>query len=199
MNNLNPTFIYLTREDYHQHIAWQSTLQDKISLNASLSKYPIENAFMNGNIPLSDLKCGVYGMTHPERLHTTCEGCKKYIFKSLLDTITNCTKGNALISKIELLHYTLYFEWSRNSERVKPQSAGRNGLMNHSKVTRLERRGNLFCLLCLCHTEAIKPKLSEKLREHLISINKLYKCLKLYCPMEEWFHESNLKEEVLAS
>jgi hypothetical protein len=56
-------------------------------------------------------------MTPPERLHTTCEGCTKYIFESLLDTITNCTVGNALIREMELLHYTLNFEWSRNSTK----------------------------------------------------------------------------------
>ncbi len=32
-----------------------------------------------------------------------------------------------------------------------------------------------------------------------MSINKFYKCLKLYLSMEEWFHEPNLKEEVMAS
>jgi hypothetical protein len=129
--------------------------------------------FMNDNIPPFDLKCGVYGMTPPERLHTTCEGCTKYVFKSLLDTITNCTKGDALIIEMELLHYTLHFKWSRNSERDYPPSAGRNGLMIHSKVSRLERRGNLLCLLCLSHIDAIKPKLHEKLREQSILINKL--------------------------
>ncbi len=71
--------------------------------------------------------------------------------------------------------------------------------MNGSKVTGSERRGNLLCLLCLSHTDAIKPKLTEKLREQSISMNKFLKCLKLYLSMEEWFHESNLKEEVLAS
>ncbi len=93
MNNLNPTCIYLTREVYHQHIAQESTSQDKTNLDSSLSRHPIRNAFMNDNIPLSDLKCGVYCMTPPERLHITCEGCTKYILKSLLDTITKCTKG----------------------------------------------------------------------------------------------------------
>jgi hypothetical protein len=71
--------------------------------------------------------------------------------------------------------------------------------MNHSKVIGSERRGNLLHLLCLSHTNVIKPKLTEKLREQSILINKLLKCLKLYLSMEEWFHESNLKEEVLAS
>jgi hypothetical protein len=102
---------------------------------------------MNPEVPLSDLECGIYGMTPPERLHTTCEGVTKYIFESLLDTIAKCTEGNALIRQMELLHFTIHFQWSRNSERDYPRSAGRNGLMNASKVTGSERRGNLLCLL----------------------------------------------------
>jgi hypothetical protein len=71
--------------------------------------------------------------------------------------------------------------------------------MNGSKVTGSERRGNLLCLLCLSHTDAIKQKSTGKLREQSMSMNKFLKCLKLYLSMEKWFHESNLKEEVLAS
>jgi hypothetical protein len=93
---------------------------DRINMDALLSKNPIINAFMNPEVPLSDLECGIYGMTPPERLHTTCEGSTKYIFESLLDTITKSTEGNALIRQMELLHFTLHFEWSRNSERDYP-------------------------------------------------------------------------------
>ncbi len=95
-------------------------------------------------------------------IHTTCEGCTKYILESLLDTIMKCSEGNALIREMELLHYTLHFEWSRNSERDYPQSAGRNvWLMSHSKVSGSERRGNLLHLLCLSHTDSIKPRFCE--------------------------------------
>ena len=96
-------------------------------------------------------------------------------------------------------HFTLHFEWSRNSERDYPRSAGRNGLMNGSKVTGSERRGNLLCLLCVSHTDAIKQKLTEKMREQSISMTKFQKCLKQYLSMEEWFHGNNLKEEVMNS
>jgi hypothetical protein len=72
---------------------------------------------------------------------------------------------------MELLHYTLHFEWSRNGERDYPQSAGRNGLMSHSKVSGLKRRGNLLCLLCLSHTDTIKPKLHEKITG-AVNLNK---------------------------
>lgn len=123
MDNSDPTCIYLKRDDYHQHILMRSSLEaqrDRLDMDASLSKNPIINAFMNPEVPLSDLECGVYGMTPPERLHTTCEGVTKYIFESLLDTITKCSEGNSLIRQMELLHFTLHFEWSRNSERDYP-------------------------------------------------------------------------------
>ncbi len=115
MDNSNPTCIYLKRDDYHQHIAMQSTLEaqhDRLNMDAPLSKNPIINAFMIPEVPLSDLGCGIYGMTPPERLHTTCED----IFESLLDTITKSTEGNALIRQMELLHFTLHFQWNRNAE-----------------------------------------------------------------------------------
>ena len=204
MDNANPTCTYLKRHDYHGHISLRSCLEgtrEKLDLDSSLSKNPIRNAFMNENVPLSDLTCGIYRMTPPERLHTTCEGCTKYMFESLLKTILNCTDGCNLIREIENEHFTIHFEWSRNSERDYPRSAGRNGLMNQSKVNGSERRGNLLRLLCLSHTDAIKDSLSTNLRSQSrpISFLKFQKCLKLYLSMEEWFHDSNLKEEVSAS
>ena len=204
MDNANPTCTYLKRHDYHGHISLRSCLEgtrEKLDLDSSLSKNPIRNAFMNENVPLSDLTCGIYRMTPPERLHTTCEGCTKYMFESLLKTILNCTDGCNLIREIENEHFTIHFEWSRNSERDYPRSAGRNGLMNQSKVNGSERRGNLLRLLCLSHTDAIKDSLSTNLRSQSrpISFLKFQKCLKLYLSMEEWFHDSNLKEEVAAS
>ena len=204
MDNANPTCTYLTRGDYHGHISLRSCLEgtrEKLDLDSSLSKNPIRNAFMNENVPLSDLTCGIYRMTPPERLHTTCEGCTKYMFESLLKTILNCTDGCNLIREIENEHFTIHFEWSRNSERDYPRSAGRNGLMNQSKVNGSERRGNLLRLLCLSHTDAIKHSLSKNLRaqSRTIFFLKFQKCLKLYLSMEELFHDSNLKEEVAAS
>ena len=113
----------MTRDDYHGHISLRSCLEgtrEKLDLDSSLSKNPIRNAFMNENVPLSDLTCGIYRMTPPERLHTTCEGCTKYMFESLLKTILNCTDGCNLIREIENEHFTIHFEWSRNSERDYP-------------------------------------------------------------------------------
>jgi hypothetical protein len=43
--------------------------------------------------------------------------------------------------------------------------------MCHSKVSGLERRGNLFHLLCLSHTDAIKYKLHEKI-EGAVNLDK---------------------------
>jgi hypothetical protein len=63
-------------------------------------------------------------------------------------------------------------------------------------VTGSERRGNLLCLLCLSHTNLIHNMLKDYLRSSSISIRKFFECLKLYLPMEEWFHQSNPKNEV---
>jgi hypothetical protein len=120
-----------------------------MDLDKKLSKYPIENAFMDSNIPLSDLVHGVYRMTPPERLHTTCEGTTKYIFEALVETLENCKGSKELMDMMERLHFTIHHEWKRNSERDFPQSAARNGLLNHSKVTGSEKKA-IYFVYCVC-------------------------------------------------
>ncbi len=199
MATSNPQCQYITIAEYHQHGSTCNTLlsqREKMDLDKKLSKYPIENAFMDSNIPLSDLVHGVYCMTPPERLHTTCEGCTKYIFEALVETIETSKGSKELMDSMERLHFTIHHKWKRNSERDFPRSAARNGLLNHSKVTGSERRGNLLHLLCLSHTNLIQNKLKDTLRNSSISIRKFFECLKSCLSMEEWFHQSNPKEEV---
>ncbi len=58
-----------------------------------------------------------------------------------------------------------------------------------------KRRGNMFRLLCLCHTDSIRHNLDGILHHSRINLANFFKCLKLYISMEEWFHENNLKQE----
>lgn len=202
MGNSNPQCQYITIAEYHQHKRTRNSLQsqtEKMDLDKKLSKHPIENASMDSNVPLSDLVHGVYCMTPPERLHTTCEGSTKYIFEALVETLKTCEGSKELMDMMERLHFTIHHEWKRNSERDFPRSAARNGLLNHSKVTGSERRGNLLRLLCLSHTDLIHNTLKDYLRSSSISIHKFFECLKLYLSMEEWFHQSNPKDEVNAA
>ena len=59
-----------------------------LELDSSFSILPIDNVFMDWYVPLSDLIHNVNCMTPPERLHTTCKGCTKYIFKTFVKLIS---------------------------------------------------------------------------------------------------------------
>jgi hypothetical protein len=152
MGNSDPQCQYISIAKYHQHRSTCNTLQpqtEKMDLDKKLSKHPIDNTFMDSNVPLSDLVHGVYCMTPPERLHTTCEGTTKYIFEVLVEILETCKGSKELMDMMERLHFTIHHEWKRNSERDFPQSAARNGLLNHSKVTGSEKKA-IYFVYCVC-------------------------------------------------
>jgi hypothetical protein len=160
------------------------------------SKHNIVNAFMHKVVPLSNQEHGIYSMTPPERLHTTSEGLTKYMIDSLCNTIGDFGDGKKLLTKIENLHHMLHFDLKRNSERDFPRGSARNGALKNTLVSATKRRGNMFQLLCLCHTDSIRHDLDGILHHSRINLANFFKCLKLYISMEEWFHENNLKQEV---
>jgi hypothetical protein len=151
---------------------------------------------MHKDIPLSNQEHGIYSMTPPEHLHTTSEGLTKYMIDSLCNTIGDFEDGKKLLTKIENLHHTLHFDLKRNSERDFPRGSGRNGALKNTLASATKRRGNMFRLLCLCHTDSIRHDLDGIIRHSRINLSNFFKCLKLYISMEEWFHENNLKQEV---
>ena len=75
--------IYVTLSEINQaYEAMQqaSTEKEKRKIFKRISKHPIKNAFIHGNIPLSDLKHGPFKMTPPELLHTSGSGIILYMF-----------------------------------------------------------------------------------------------------------------------
>ena len=48
-----------------------------------MSQYDIENAYVNIDLPLSDIHHGPYSMFPPELLHTPAAGLIIYMFESL--------------------------------------------------------------------------------------------------------------------
>ncbi len=151
---------------------------------------------MDNNLPLTDQRHGIFRMTPPEQLHTTSEGLTKYIIDSLCNTIGDVGEGKKLLNKIENLHHTLHFDLKRNSERHLPRGSARNGALKNTLVSATEHRGNMFRLLCLCHTNAVREDLNTSFHRSSINPQTFFKCLKLYLSMEEWFHDNNLKGEV---
>jgi hypothetical protein len=176
-----------------QYITQQDYLAQKIQIEASanesamrdvykeFSKHNIMNAFMHEDLPLSDQLHGIHHMTPPERLHTTSEGLTKYMIDSLHNTIGDIGDGKKLLTKIGNLYHTLYFDLKRNSERDFLRGSARNGAMKNTLVSATEHCGNMFLLLCLCHTDAVCSKDFERiLCQFGINSVNFFKCLKLY-------------------
>ncbi|KAL7529347.1 hypothetical protein ACHAWF_002949, partial [Thalassiosira exigua] len=59
---------------------------------SKLSKYLINNAFVDPDVPLSDEVRGVYGITPPELLHTTHEGVTKYVTEAISKLLSQGNK-----------------------------------------------------------------------------------------------------------
>ncbi len=202
MDSVMPQCQYITIADYYRSKSSRSSMSTnaaKKNVDKSWSKHDIDNAFIHPNLPLSDQIHGIFCMTPPERLHTTQEGLNKYIMDSLRVTIGDTGERKKLVSDIDNLHHNLHYNLKRNSERDLPVGSVRNGVLKNSLVTASERRGNLFCLLCLCHTNQICSRLEECLSLQSINCTRLFVCIKLYLGMEEWLHDHNLKREVCAS
>jgi hypothetical protein len=115
---------------------------------------------------------------------------------SLHNTIDDVGHGKKLLTKIDNLHHTLHLHLKRNSERDFSRGSARNSALKNTLVSTTERHGNMFLLLCLCHTDAVHKDFETILCHSGINSAKFFKCLKLYILMEEWFHEINLKDEV---
>ena len=202
MDETNPQCVYVRLVDYEQKKkecdeATSKTAKQKV--DKSWSKHNIDNAFMDDNIPLSDLIHGIYRMVPPELLHTTQEGITEYILAVLRDLIGTDKVGSDTRQIIERLHQRLHNDRKRNSERDFPRSAARTGLLKDTLVNASERRGNLFLLLCLSHTDGVQNWLFPLLEQNGVDPLEYLKCLKMYLAMEEWFHETNPKDEVKAA
>lgn len=195
----NPFCVYITRAEYHEAKAKRQKLDTegkKKKLDKDLSKLDINNAFMDADIPLSDLEHGIYRMVPPEVLHTTQEGITEYILFAFRDMLGKKGKGKKRKHKVNSLHRKLNRALSRNSERDIPRGSDRTSLLKNNKVSAHERRGNLLRLLLLMHTESAHDWIFPYLRSNNVDTEKFIRCLKLYLSMEEWFHCTNEVEEV---
>jgi hypothetical protein len=202
MDHPLPQCEYITLQDYSDHKAMYTTLKtkgEKKLLNSEFSKHCINNAFVDVNLPLSDSVYGIFRMTPPERLHVLGEGITVYMFDCLRNIIGDKGVGKTLMNDIERVHHNLNHRLRRNSERDFPRGSDRNGCLKNTLVNASERRGNLFRLLCICHTDQISRRLTDILKEKRVPIKDFIKCIKLYLSLEEWMHTTIPKVEIEAS
>ena len=101
-----------------------------------------------------------------------------------------------LHDEIDKMHVRVLYDIKRQSDRDFPRGSMRNGIIENTKCPSEERKGNLFLLLCIASTTLGGDKLQTALRYDDDTWKKWLKFVKLYLSMEEWFHDSNPKEEV---
>jgi hypothetical protein len=85
----------------------------------------------------------------------------------------------------------------RQSERDFPQGSMRNGLIDGTKCQSSEQKGNLFRLLCIAYTTNGSRVMKRSLKYSDAKWKQYIEFLKLYLCMEECFHDSNNKLEVI--
>ncbi len=73
----------------------------------------------------------------------------------------------------------------------------RNRLVDATKCQSSEQKGNLFRLLCIAHTTNGSHVMKRSLSFSDTKWKQYIEFLKLYLCMEEWFHDSNNKLEVI--
>ena len=194
LSNPNPTCVLSTLEE--MEIAKRrkkNNEADGLLLYKSMSRYVIKNALTQKHMPLSDNIHGPANMTPPELLHASGSGVCKYIFESLGAQIG----GGIARDDIDKMHIKVYLNIKRQSERDFPRGAIRSGIIDSTKCqSEEERKGNLFLLLCIANMKEGSQKLRTKLSYSDSKWTKWLEFVKLYLSMEEWFHDSNDKEEV---
>ncbi len=87
----------------------------------------------------------------------------------------------------------------RQSKHNFPHGSMRNSLIDGIKCQSSEHKGDLFWLLCIAHQTKARLVLKTALGLSDIQWRKFIHFLKSYLAMEEWFHDSNNKDEVNSS
>jgi hypothetical protein len=85
----------------------------------------------------------------------------------------------------------------RQSERDFPRGPMRNGLIDGTKCPSSEQQRNLFQLLYIAHTTNGSCVMKRSLKYSDTKWKQYIEFLNLYLCMEEWFHDSNNKVEVV--
>jgi hypothetical protein len=193
LKNTNPNCVYIILDDIQQAtIRKQNDNDGGKQYFKSVSRYDIKNAFLQRFMPLYDNVHGPFRMMPPELLHTPGSRLIMYMFESL------CLQLGCDIDQdyIDQEHVVVSNIIQRQSERDFPRGLMCNGFIDGTKIQLSKRRGNLFRFLCIAHRTKAKTILKNSLQLSDVTCRKFTHFLKSYLAMEEWFHDSNDKEEV---
>ena len=189
----NPSCSYVNLVDIRAGNRHRRNDEDKgVQYFRSVSRYDIQNALLHPFLPLSDDIHGPFKMMPPELLHTSGSGLIMYMFESLRHQL------GAGINRdmIDQQHILVSNSLKRQSERDFPRGSMRNGLIDGTKCQSSERKGNLFRLLVIAYRTKAKNVLQNALGLENRRWEKFLHFIKMYLGMEEWFHDSNNKQQV---
>ncbi len=193
LSNPNPSCVYVTMNETREAMQeLQNSKDDGMLRFKQLSLHPIKNALTINYMPLSDMNHGPSAIMPPELIHASMAGVLNYIFQSM-QLYIGATK---LRDEIDKKHVRILLEVKRQSDRDFPCGSMRNGIIDDTKCQAEERKGNLFLLLCIGSTVLGGEKLQTALRYDDRTFKKWLQFIKLHLSMEQWFHDSNPKEEV---
>ena len=155
----------------------------------SLHLRPIQNAMTD--IPLCD---PVYGINHQcpgEMLHAHCSGIIEYEIKVFVQMVGPNKSNQQVKNEIDMLHQTMVLDSMRQSERDEPRKSHRAGLCDGTRVTAMERLGNLHELLVMSYTTTGYNLIMPTLKKHRIRMGKWRDCIKLQLSFDKWVHDHN--------
>jgi hypothetical protein len=132
-------------------------------------------------------------MMPPELLHTSGSGLIMYMFESLRDQMG----GGKDRDPIDRQHILISNLIKRQSERDFSRGSMRNSLIDGTKCQSPERKENLFRQLCIANTTNGSHVMKRSLKYSGAKWKQYIEFLKQYLCMEEWFHDSNNKVEVV--
>jgi hypothetical protein len=141
LKEINPICVYITLQDVCKGRRRKGDNKDGgIQYFRSMSRYDINNAFLEKHLPLSDNVHGPYKMMPPEPLHTSGSGLIMYMFKLLCHQL-GAEKDRENINREQIVVSNIN---KRQSERDFPQGSMRNGLIDGTKCQSSEQKGNLI-------------------------------------------------------
>ena len=151
----------------------------------SISQHPVRSAI--NELPIADQIRLVAGMTPPDNLHVFHLGIYVLIIKIVHDLIGKANKNAKWKDLIDQLHQNIALDIQRQSYRGFHRCSTKFGFMDLTRVTGVERAGNLFVFNVALHTKQGEDIMRPFLERANISLRKMKYALNLLLSYEEWY------------
>ena len=147
-------------------------------------------------VPLCDNKHGIHHQCPGEMLHAHGNGIIEKQLKVLVEMIGPNKQNMKDKEELDALHENMVNDSRRQSDNDQPRKSSRGGVCDGTKVTAVERVGNLHEILVMSYTATGQQLLKAPLKNNNVPLSRWRNCIKLQLSFEKWVHEENLVDEV---